>query len=56
MIKGTIYISGNMDAERLTTLLATNGYEVRVKAEESIDTFGLEFRIDYKRKEEFDEP
>ena len=56
MIKGTLYISNNLDAERLVTLLAMNGYEVRVKAVETIDAFSLEFRIDYKKKEDFDEP
>ena len=56
MTKGTIYIDGNMDAERLVTLLAMNGYTVQVKVEEGVDVFGIEFRIDYKRKDELDEP
>lgn len=55
MTKGTIYIENNYDAERLVTLLATNNYEVRVKHEHGIDPFSLTFRIDYKRKDEFDD-
>jgi len=58
MTKGTIYIDrhGKMDAERLMTILVDNGYTVRVKLEEnSIDCFNLSYRIDYKRKDEFDE-
>lgn len=55
MIKGTIYIDNNFDAERLVTLLATNKYEVRVKQDQGIDAFSLVFRIDYKRKDDFDD-
>lgn len=55
MIKGTLIIDGNSDMERIVTLLVNNLYEVRVRQEEGIDAFYREYRIDYKRKDEFDE-
>lgn len=55
MIKGTIYIDGNMDMERLVTLLANNGYTVQVKQEEGVDLFGIQYRVIYRRKDEYDE-
>lgn len=55
MIKGTIYIDGSLDMERLVTLLTSNDYTVQVKQEEGVDLFGIQYRIDYKRKDEFDE-
>jgi len=55
MIKGTLFIDGAIDMERMITLLADNGYTVRVKLEEGFDAFLREYRIDYKRKDEFDE-
>lgn len=56
MTKGTIFIENNLDAERLTTLLATNGYTVRYRQVEGFDAYTFTFQIDYKRKEEDDEP
>ena len=56
MTKGTLFIDNNLDMEQIVTLLANNLYEVRVKQEEGIDAFCREYRIDYKRKDEFDEP
>lgn len=55
MIKGTLYMDSAIDMERTVTILANNQYEVRVKAEEIIDPFCTTYRIDYKRKDEWDE-
>lgn len=55
MVKGSVVIDGNMDMERLVTLLANNGYTVQVKQEEGVDLFGVEYRVSYKRKDEYDE-
>ena len=56
MIKGTLFIDGAIDMERMITLLADNGYTVRVKQEEGFDAFTRQYRIDYKCKnDEFDE-
>ena len=53
MIKGTLFIDGAIDMERIVTILADNGYTVRVRQEEGFDAFSREYRIDYKRKDEF---
>lgn len=55
MIKGTIFIDGSMEMERLVSLLTDNNYEVRVKRVEGFDCFTMQYQIDYKRKEDFDE-
>ena len=41
--------------ERLVSLLTDNDYEVRVKRVEGFDCFTMQYQIDYKRKEDFDE-
>ena len=55
MIKGTIYIDGNMDMERLVNVLADNNYTVQVKRVEGFDCFTMQYQIDYKRKDDLDE-
>lgn len=55
MIKGTLIIDGNMDMERLVSLLANNGYTVQIKQEEGADLFGMQYQVKYKRKDEWDE-
>ena len=55
MTKGTLFLDGAIDMERITTILADNGYTVRIKQEEGFDIFTRQYRIDYKRKDEFDE-
>ena len=55
MTRGVLYIDSNMDMERLVTLLANNGYKVQVRQDEGIDAFSMRYRVDYKRKEEYDE-
>ena len=54
MTKGTIYIDGEVDAERLITLLANNDYTVQVKKVFGFDAFCTEYEIKYKRKDEED--
>lgn len=55
MTRGVLYIDGNLDMERLVTLLANNGYKVQVRRDEGIDAFSMQYRIDYKRRDEYDE-
>ena len=55
MIKETLYIDGNMDMERLVSLLTDNDYTVQVKRVEGFDCFTMQYQIDYKRKEDLDE-
>lgn len=55
MIKGTIYMNEWVDATRLANTLVENDYSVQIKKEPTIDDFETEYRIDYKRKDEFDE-
>ena len=54
MIKGTLYIDSEVDAERLITLLAKNDYTVQIKKVFGFDAFCTEFEIKYKRKDEDD--
>lgn len=51
--KGTLYINDQIDAERLITLLAKNGYKVQVEILDSIDDFDIEYKIKFKRKDEY---
>lgn len=58
MTKGTIYIEGKYDTERLTTLLADNGYTVQVSVVDGYDVLAFEaneYEIKYKRKDEYDD-
>lgn len=55
MIKGTLYLYNSIDMERIVTLLAKNGYTLQVKEEEGLDAFCMEYRVDFKRKDEFDD-
>ena len=55
MTRGVLFIDGNLDMERLVTLIANNGYKVQVRRDEGIDAFSMQYRIDYKRRDEYDE-
>ena len=55
MTRGVLFIDGNLDMERLVTLLANNGYKVQVRRDEGFDAFSMQYRIDYKRRDEYDE-
>lgn len=55
MTRGVLYLDGNLDMERLVTLLANNGYKVQVRQDEGIDVFSMRYRIDYKKTDEWDE-
>lgn len=54
MTKGTIYIDNKLDAERLVTLLADNGYTVQITVTHGYDILETEYEIKYKRKDEYD--
>ena len=55
MLKGTLYLDGEMDTERLVILLANNGYRVQIEQVEGFDAYSRQYRIRYKREEEYDE-
>ena len=55
MTKGTIYINDWLGVSRLSDVLVDNGYSIQIRKEPTIDEFETEYRVDYKRKDEFDE-